>query len=113
MSEQVRVTDVAPRDGLQNEPGVIPAEDKIRLVELLAEARLDEVEVRSFVSAKWVPQLSDAAEVFDGLVPFKRPDVLFSALVPNEKGMRSAVELNERAGMRLVDKVAVFAAASA
>src|SRR5882724_9888765 len=63
MPERVRITDVSPRDGLQNEPGVIPTADKVRLVELLCETGVDEVEVTSFVSAKWVPQLGDAKEL--------------------------------------------------
>src|SRR4051812_35078213 len=62
MAERVRITDVSPRDGLQNEPGVIPTADKVRLVELLCATGGDEVEVTSFVSAKWVPQLGDAGE---------------------------------------------------
>jgi hydroxymethylglutaryl-CoA lyase len=59
----VRITDVSPRDGLQNEPGVIPTADKARLVELLCETGVDEIEVTSFVSPKWVPQLGDAGEL--------------------------------------------------
>lgn len=69
MPERIRITDVSPRDGLQNEPGVIRTSDKVRLVELLAKTGVDEIEVGSFVSAKWVPQLADAAGVFDGLRP--------------------------------------------
>lgn len=112
MAERVRITDVAPRDGLQNEPGVIPTEDKVRLVEMLNETGVDEVEVSSFVSRKWVPQLGDAPEVFEQLAALKRPDVLFSALVPNEKGLQSALHVNERCGLKVVDKVALFTAAS-
>src|SRR5688572_29473105 len=67
MAERVRITDVSPRDGLQNEPGVIPTADKVRLVELLTQTGVDEIEVTSFVSPKWVPQLGDGAEVFDAL----------------------------------------------
>jgi len=67
VSEYVRITDVSPRDGLQNEPGVIPTADKVQLVESLRNTGVDEVEVSSFVSAKWVPQLGDAAQVFEGL----------------------------------------------
>ncbi len=69
MPERVRITDVSPRDGLQNEAGVISTADKVRLVELLIEAEVDEIEVSSFVSPKWVPQLGDAAEVFGALSP--------------------------------------------
>ncbi len=67
MPELVRITDVAPRDGLQNEPGVIPTPDKAELVRLLCATGVDEVEVTSFVSAKWVPQLTDAGELLDRL----------------------------------------------
>jgi len=67
MAERVRITDVSPRDGLQNEPGIIPTEQKVELVRLLCETGVDEVEVTSFVSPKWVPQLGDAAEVLESL----------------------------------------------
>jgi hydroxymethylglutaryl-CoA lyase len=114
MPDRVRITDVSPRDGLQNEPGVIPTPDKARLVELLRDSGVDEVEVSSFVSGKWVPQLGDAAEVFAALAPRPpaRPGPLLSALVPNEKGMRAALEVNARAGTKLISKVSVFTAAS-
>jgi hydroxymethylglutaryl-CoA lyase len=110
-AERVRIADVSPRDGLQNEAGVIATEEKVRLVRLLAASGVDEVEVSSFVSPEWVPQLGDAAEVFAGA---GRPPegVVFSALVPNEQGMRAALGVNERAGERVIGKVAVFAAAS-
>ena len=110
--EMVRITDVSPRDGLQNEPGVIPTADKVRLVELLCAARVDEVEVSSFVSARWVPQLADAAEVFRAVAASKPHGVAFSALVPNERGLEAALDVNQRAGRRLIDKVSVFTAAS-
>src|SRR5438094_880708 len=107
MPERVRIADVAPRDGLQNEPGVIGTMDKFRLVGLLASAGVDEVEVTSFVSPKWVPQLADAAEVVARLSwlwagqdidpawdPFFEDGLAchFSALVPNEQGMRALLE---------------------
>ena len=84
MSTRVRITDVGPRDGLQNEPGVISVADKIDLVDRLATAGLMEIEVSGFVSPKWVPQLADAGEVFKGIN--RRQDVMYSALVPNEQG---------------------------
>src|SRR5579862_6972105 len=112
MAERVRITDVSPRDGLQNEPGVIPTADKIRLVELLCGTGVDEIEVSSFVSPKWVPQLGDAAAVFAGAGPRKPPGLIFSALVPNEQGMAAALEVNLHAGARVIDKIAVFTAAS-
>lgn len=110
--DAIRITDVAPRDGLQSEPAIIPASEKIRLVELLAQTRVDEIEVSSFVSPKWIPQLADAAEVFAGVALFKPPGMIYSALIPNEKGMQAALDLNQRLGSRVIDKVSVFTAAS-
>lgn len=102
-SERVRVTEVGPRDGLQNEKQLISVAGKIRFIDLLSEAGYPEIEVSSFVSAKRIPQLGDAAEVFAGIA--RRNGTLYSALVPNERGLEAA--MNAR-----VDKVAVFAAAS-
>lgn len=99
----VRITEVGPRDGLQNEPGFVETSAKIRFVDLLSAASLPEIEVSSFVSPRWVPQLRDAAEVMAGIA--RRPGTIYSALVPNEQGLERA--LNAR-----VDKVAVFVAAS-
>ncbi|MBL8764581.1 MAG: hydroxymethylglutaryl-CoA lyase [Phycisphaerae bacterium] len=112
MSSFVRITDVSPRDGLQNEPGVISTDEKIRLVESLCETGVDEIEVTSFVSARWVPQLGDAAAVLSGVRTRKPPGMCFSVLVPNDKGMEAALRANDSAGARLIDKVAVFTAAS-
>lgn len=116
MGERVRITDVSPRDGLQNEPGVIAARDKARLVELVAASGVDEIEVTSFVSARWVPQLGDAAEVFGLLDVEESQRPVLSALVPNEKGMLAAIGVIERAERDgrepPIDKVAVFTAAS-
>lgn len=113
MGERVRITDVSPRDGLQNEPGVIPPSEKVRLIGLLCEAGVDEVEATSFVSARWVPQLGDAGEVLGSLrrtLPEGRGrSPVLSALVPNSKGMTAFVE---HFTVGHVDKVAVFAAAS-
>lgn len=109
MGNRVRITDVSPRDGLQNEAGVIPSAEKARLVELLSATGVDEIEVSSFVSAKWVPQLGDAAEVFARLRP---GGPTYSALVPNEKGMQGVLDANARAGRRLIGKVSLFTAAS-
>ncbi|MCC6679218.1 MAG: hydroxymethylglutaryl-CoA lyase [Phycisphaerales bacterium] len=110
MTERVRITDVSPRDGLQNEPGVIPTAEKVRLVELLCATGVDEVEVTSFVSPKWVPQLGDAAEVCAGLRGRKPGGVRFSALVPNERGFEEFSRVNS-AGP-LLDRVCLFTAAS-
>jgi hydroxymethylglutaryl-CoA lyase len=100
---RVRITEVGPRDGLQNEKGIIPTETKIRFVDALSEAGFEEIEVSAFVSPDRVPQLADAEQVFAGIR--RRDGVLYSALVPNEKGLERA--LRARAG-----KVAVFTAAS-
>ncbi len=103
MAEPVTIVEVGPRDGLQNEPRPIPAADKIRLVELLIATGLREIEVTSFVSARWIPQLGDAAEVMAGI---PRPEgVRLSVLVPNMKGYEAARAA--RPGM-----VSVFTAAS-
>jgi hydroxymethylglutaryl-CoA lyase len=99
----VRIVEVGPRDGLQNEKAPIPTDAKVALVDALSEAGYDEIEVSAFVSPKWVPQLADAAEVFARIR--RRPGVLYSALVPNEQGLERALEAR-------VGKVAVFTAAS-
>lgn len=114
MTERVRITDVSPRDGLQNEAGIVPTASKVRLIELLGATGVDEVEITSFVSPKWVPQLGDAAEVCRGLRPPRsgRDGVVYSALVPNERGLQGALEANRAAGGALLRKVSVFTAAS-
>jgi hydroxymethylglutaryl-CoA lyase len=113
MTRRVRITDVAPRDGLQNEPGVIDVASKVRLVELLARTGIDEIEVTSFVSPKWVPQLGDCAQVCDALATIANDRwPMLSALVPNEKGLAGALDANRRAGRSLLRKVSVFTAAS-
>jgi len=113
----IRITDVSPRDGLQNESAPISTASKLALIEHLLACNFDEIEVSSFVSAKWIPQLGDAAELFallNSLIATKPPQhtPLFSALVPNEKGMAAALEVNHRAGHALIGKVSVFTAAS-
>ncbi len=112
MSERVRITDVSPRDGLQNEGGVIPTEGKAALVRALTGAGVDEVEVSSFVSPRWAPQLGDAAELFAMLSDERPVGVVYSALVPNERGMEGALAVNAAAGYGLIRKVSVFTAAS-
>ena len=93
----MRICDVGPRDGLQSEPGTIPTARKVELVRQLMQTGVDEVEVSSFVSPKWIPQLADAAEVFAAIAAEKPAGLLLSALVPNEKGMAAALAVNERA----------------
>lgn len=110
MTDRVRITDVSPRDGLQNEPALVPAAEKVSLVRSLCAAGVDEVEVTSFVSPRWVPQLTDADEVLGALTaapPSPRP--VFSALVPNERGFERLLEHHSEA---FPLKVAVFTAAS-
>jgi len=99
----IRVVEVGPRDGLQNEPTVIPAEAKVAFIDALSAARLPEIEASAFVSPQWIPQLSDAEEVFRRIR--RQEGVVYSALVPNLKGLERAL------GAR-VDKIAVFTAAS-
>ncbi len=112
MSEHVRITDVSPRDGLQNESGVIPTDGKASLVRALVASGVDEVEVSSFVSPKWVPQLGDAAALFAMLAGDTPGGVMCSALVPNERGLDAALAVNGAAGRALIRKVSVFTAAS-
>lgn len=100
---RVDVVEVGPRDGLQNEALIVPTPAKIAFVNGLAGAGFPEIEVTSFVSPKWIPQLADATLVLAGIA--RHDDIVFSALVPNDKGMERALA----AGVR---RVAVFTAAS-
>src|SRR4051812_37088091 len=94
MSETVKVREVGPRDGFQNEPEVIATEDKVRLIDMLARTGLRRVEVTSFVRADVIPQLADAAEVLAAVDP---PDgVSLSVLIPNERGLDNALQLRDR-----------------
>ena len=104
---RVKLVDVGPRDGLQNEKGQVPAAVKIELVHRLQDAGLKEIEVTSFVSPKWVPQMADNAQVMAGIE--RRPDVRYSVLVPNLKGMEAALSAPRE---HWPDEVVVFAAAS-
>ena len=99
----VRIVEVGPRDGLQNEKTLVPAAAKIELIDRLSATGLGSIEATSFVSPKWVPQLADAAEVYVGIA--KRPGVRYPVLVPNAQGY-------ERARAVGVDEIAVFTAAS-
>ncbi len=115
MPGHVRITDVAPRDGLQNEAATISTPDKIRLIRALCATGVEEVEATSFVSPKWVPQLADGPEVLAAVAHIS-PRPIISALVPNVHGMDAALRVNERAyaetGRVVIDKIAVFTAAS-
>ena len=107
LPEQVTIYEVGPRDGLQNEKTVIPVEVKVELVERLVAAGLPVVEVTSFVSPRWVPQLADAEELLDRLTALRgRPDAPpMPVLVPNERGLDRAIA----AGVR---HVAIFGSAT-
>jgi len=100
---RVRMVEVGPRDGLQNEPVILPAAVKIALIDRLSAAGLPVVEATSFVSPKWVPQMADAAEVMAGIS--RRPGTSYPVLVPNLRGFEAALAAK-------AEEVAVFAAAS-
>ena len=100
---RVRVVEVGPRDGLQNEPSTVPPEAKVALIEALADAGLTSIEAGSFVSPKWVPQMAGSAEVLAGIR--RCPGVSYPVLVPNEKGLDAALAAE-------VTEIAVFGAAS-
>ena len=100
---RVKLVDVGPRDGLQNEKQTVPAAIKIELVHRLQDAGLTEIEVTSFVSPKWVPQMADNAEVMAGIQ--RKAGVRYSALTPNMKGFEAALQSKP-------DEIVVFAAAS-
>ena len=103
LPSRVKLVDVGPRDGLQNEPTPVPAAVKIALVHRLQAAGLKEIEVTSFVSPKWVPQMADAAEVMAGIT--RAPGVRYSVLTPNLQGFEAALASRP-------DEVVVFASAS-
>jgi hydroxymethylglutaryl-CoA lyase len=103
--EHVRIREVGPRDGFQNEPDVIATDDKVRLVELLARTGVKRLEVTSFVRADVIPQLADGAEVLRRAeIP---DDVSVTVLIPNERGLENALELRDR-----FDEVNLFLSAS-
>lgn len=103
MADRVRIVEVGPRDGLQNEAKPVATDVKIRLIEQLVQAGNSSVEVTSFVSPKWIPQLADAAEVFAAVK--RRDGVRYPVLVPNLQGFERAIAAGAK-------EVAVFAAAS-
>ncbi|MCF7981341.1 MAG: hydroxymethylglutaryl-CoA lyase, partial [Pseudomonadales bacterium] len=103
LPQQVRMVEVGPRDGLQNEPGNISTAVKVELIDRLAQAGLKTIEAASFVSPKWVPQMADSAAVMQQIKRY--PGVTYGALTPNLKGFENALASG-------VDEVAIFAAAS-
>jgi hydroxymethylglutaryl-CoA lyase len=105
LPSKVRIREVGPRDGFQNEPETIPTEEKIRLVDMLSASGLERIEVTSFVRPEVIPQLSDAEQVLAGVQ--RREGVSFSVLIPNERGLERALALRDR-----FDEVNVFVSAS-
>ncbi|MBE2261555.1 MAG: hydroxymethylglutaryl-CoA lyase [Burkholderiaceae bacterium] len=103
LPQRVKIVDVGPRDGLQNEKQPVPAAVKIELVHRLQQAGLKEIEVTSFVSPKWVPQMADNAEVMAGIQ--RKPGVRYSVLTPNLQGFDAALKSQP-------DEIVVFGAAS-
>lgn len=103
MTEKVKIVEVGPRDGLQNEAKTLTAALKIELIEKLASAGMPMVEAGSFVSPKWVPQMADTEAVLAGLK--RKPGVSYPVLVPNEQGLQRALQSG-------VEEIAVFTAAS-
>ena len=103
MAERVEIVEMAPRDGLQNEARFIATPAKIALVDALSQAGFARIEVASFVSPKWAPQMADGAAVLAGIT--RRPGARYAALTPNLQGFRAALAAG-------VDEVAIFASAS-
>lgn len=103
MTEHVTIVEMGPRDGLQNEAEMVPTADKIALVDKLSVCGFSRIEVTSFVSPKWVPQMADAADVMAGIT--RVPGVSYGVLTPNLKGFKAAFEAG-------ADEVAIFASAS-
>ena len=103
MPEFVEIFEMGPRDGLQNEKRLIPAAEKIALVDLLSQAGFRRIEVTSFVSPKWVPQMADAAQVMAGIT--RRPGISYAVLTPNMKVYQAAHAAR-------ASEVAIFASAS-
>jgi hydroxymethylglutaryl-CoA lyase len=94
LPQSVRIREVGPRDGFQNEPEVIPTEEKVRLIGLLGETGLERIELTSFVRADVIPQLADGAEVLTRFEPVE--DVAYSVLIPNRKGLENALRFRDR-----------------
>lgn len=103
MTDFVTIFEMGPRDGLQNEPTPVSTKDKVRLVDLLSDCGFRKIEVTSFVSPKWVPQMSDASEVLARIS--RHPGVAYAALAPNLRGFEGALAAK-------ADEVAIFGSAS-
>src|SRR3954464_5972573 len=94
LPQSVHIREVGPRDGFQNEPEVIPTEEKVRLIRLLGESGLKRIELTSFVRADVIPQPADGAGVLTRFEPVD--DVAYSVLIPNRKGLDNALKLRDR-----------------
>ncbi|MGB3290243.1 MAG: hydroxymethylglutaryl-CoA lyase, partial [Burkholderiaceae bacterium] len=103
LPDKVKIVEVSPRDGLQNEKEFVATAGKIELIDRLSAAGFQNVESVSFVSPKWVPQMADGAEVMAGIQ--RRPGTIYSALTPNLRGFEAALAAR-------VDEVVIFGAAS-
>ena len=103
VSNFVKVVEVGPRDGLQNERNIVPTEVKVEFINKLSESGLKNIEVTSFVSPKWVPQMADNAQIYQKIS--KKPNISYPVLVPNMKGLEDAMRVNVR-------EIAIFLAAS-
>ena len=101
--EQVRIVEVGPRDGLQNEKEFVPTATKVELIDRLSAAGIRNVEAASFVSPKWVPQMADGADVMAGIA--RRPGTIYSVLTPNLRGFEGALAAR-------ADEIVIFGAAS-
>ena len=101
--QYVKIVEVGPRDGLQNEKAMVPTDVKVALINRLTDAGFVNIEAASFVSPKWVPQMADGADVMARIT--RRPGTLYSVLTPNMKGFEGAVAAG-------ADEVVIFGAAS-
>jgi hydroxymethylglutaryl-CoA lyase len=108
--KHVRIREVGPRDGFQNEPEVIDTADKVRLIDCLSRTGLSRLEVTSFVRADVIPQLADAEQVLTSIE--RVPGVSYTVLIPNERGLERALQVREESGERLFDEVNLFLSAS-
>jgi hydroxymethylglutaryl-CoA lyase len=110
LPESVRIREVGPRDGFQNEPEVIATADKVRLIDCLANTGLGRLEVTSFVRPDVIPQLADAEEVLRSIT--RAEGVSYTVLIPNERGLERGIALMHETGARLFDEVNLFLSAS-
>lgn len=101
----IRIVEVGPRDGLQNEKSIISTDDKVTFIKMLSETGLKNIEVTSFVKPSAIPQMGDAAELFEKLKPFRKKEISYPCLVPNLKGYETAKSLG-------VEEIALFSATS-